>query len=278
MKQDLIYKYDQFFTKENIAIDCINDFKTLYELTSFNLIIEPSCGIGSFYYNLPKELRLGIEIDKNLCMNTDFLCKDFLLWRPESKNKIAVIGNPPFGTQNSNSIKFFNHAAKFSDVIAFIIPKTWNNNSIQNRLNLNFWLVHNKELPNNCFFGEKTTEVKCCFQIWERKPEKRKKHKQKTIHPDWDFLSYKTINNELIPPENADFIILAYGSNPGQISDNLYRWRPKSVHYIKANIDVKKLKERFKHLNYETANNSARQGSLGKGKLIDLYESSFNND
>ena len=44
------------------------------------------------------------------------------------------------------AIKFFNYTAKFSQVIAFIIPKTFRKN-IQNKLDLNFHLLSDIDIP-----------------------------------------------------------------------------------------------------------------------------------
>ena len=51
------------------------------------------------------------------------------------------LGNPPFGKNCSLAIKFFNKAAEFADLIAFIIPRTFKRISIQNKLNLNFSFI-----------------------------------------------------------------------------------------------------------------------------------------
>lgn len=132
------------------------------------------------------------------------------------------------------------------------------------------------DLEQNCFYGEKQTNVKCCFQIWQKSDNKRVKEKKIILHKDWDFLPYIKGEDDLEPPKEADFAILAYGSNPGQISEDLFRWRPKSVHFIKDNIDVKKLISRFKKLDYSIANNSARQSSLCKEDLVKLYAENNN--
>lgn len=273
-----VYKYDQFFTKETIAKECIKSVNNIFNLDSFDLIIEPSAGDGSFFKNLPSIKTIGIELDYDLCEKyKDYLHKSFFDFESPNSGNVLVIGNPPFGTQNSLSIGFFNHASKFAHVIAFIIPKTWKKNSVQNRLDLQFHLIQSIDLPSDCFYGNKDTGVKCCFQIWEKTAEKRDKVENIFKHNDWDFLSYKVENEDLFPPEKADFVILAYGSNSGQISSDLNRWRPKSVHFIKANkkLDVKELINRFNSLNYEITNDSARQSSLGRADLVRLYTQKY---
>ena len=64
-----------------------------------------------------------------------------------------TVGNPPFGKFSSLVIKFFNHSDEWSDVIAFIISKTFRKISVQNKLNKYFKLVLDKDIPNKpCSF------------------------------------------------------------------------------------------------------------------------------
>ena len=152
-KQDSVYTFDQFFTKSVVVDQCIDFFLSKYSWDDFKLVVEPSAGLGSFFYKIPATKRIGIELDPRLCADhPSFIRDSFYNWSTKNK-KVAVIGNPPFGTQNSESVKFFNHAAKFADVIAFIIPRTWENTSIQNRLNLNFSLLDSLILDNKLFIS-----------------------------------------------------------------------------------------------------------------------------
>lgn len=275
IKTNEIYKLDQFFTKKEIALQCLKELKTLYKLNSFDCIIEPSAGEGSFVKILPKN-TIAIEIDSTLCFeNPNYICQDFLNYEHNENEKVLVIGNPPFGTQNSLSVSFFNHAALFADTIAFIIPKTWKKQSIHNRLDKNFSLIKSIDLQEDCFYGDKDTNVKCCFQIWQKSNKIRTIEKKVLLHKDWDFLSYIKTEEDLIPPKEADFVILAYGSNSGQISSDLFNWRPKSVHFIKAKIDKDELIKNFNSLDYSCANDSARQSSLCKTDLIKLYSEKY---
>ena len=73
-------------------------------------------------------------------------------------------------------------------------------------------------------------------------------------HKDFEFLKLgpKDENNQPTPPTNADFALKAYGSNCGEIVENdLSNLRPKSWHWIKSNIDIETLKNRFRSLNYD---------------------------
>lgn len=277
IKSDDVYKLDQFFTKENLAIECIEAVNKIFKLDDFDLIIEPSAGKGSFSNNLPVQNSVAIEIDKQLCNdNKQYKCLSFFDYKcPPNYKNVLVIGNPPFGTQNSLSVDFFNHAAEFANVIAFIIPRTWNKKSIHNRLDSKFILVNSFDVPEDCFFGDKKTSVKCCFQIWAKTEKDRPKDKKILKHADWEFLQYTKDEKDIYPPKESDFVILAYGSKSGQVSTDVKKWRPKSVHFIKSNIETQKLIDRFKSLDYSISNNSARQSSLCKSDLVKLYTEKY---
>ena len=47
--------------------------------------------------------------------------------------------------------------------------------------------------------------------------------------------------------------------------------RPKSWHFIRSNINKDILIEKFSTLDYSKSENTARQNSLGKAELVNLY-------
>ena len=264
---------DKFYTIPECAKNCIDKVDNLYDPTKWDLIVEPSAGNGSFLNQIPSCHKIGIDISPE---HPDIIKQDFFDYSPPAdKNRILVIGNPPFGRVSSLAIKFFNHAAKWATVIAFIIPRTFRKISVQNKLDGMFHLVHDEEIPNHpCCFSPKMM-VKCCFQVWEKNPaEKRQIVDLPTTHPDWEFLKWgpKDDRGQPTPPAAADFAMRAYGGNIGEIKkDGLYELRPKSWHWFKSNIDKTELIERFKQLDYSKSVNTARQNSMGKAELVALY-------
>lgn len=273
---------DKFYTNIDYAKQCISELN----LSKYDLIIEPSAGCGNFFYQINHPNKIGLDIlpEKNHDINNttdNIICMDFFNYTPninDKINKILVIGNPPFGKSCSTAIKFFNHAAKWADTIAFIIPRTFRKISIQNKLDKNFHLISDKDTPTNqCCFTPKMM-VKCCFQIWENGKEPRIIINLPTKHPDWVFLSHGPLdtNNQPTPPKNADFVLRAYGGKIGQIvKTNLDFLRPKSWHWIKSKIDIDILISRFEKLDYSNSNNTARQNSMGRGELVNLYSNKF---
>ena len=265
---------DKFYTIESVVDTCISTITKQYDWNTWDLIIEPSAGNGSFFHKIPVLIgkKIGMDIQPE---HSDIIGKNFFDYETVKKNeKILVIGNPPFGRNSSIAVKFFNHASKWCDTIAFIIPRTFRRESIQNRLNLNFHLVLDEEIPvKPCSFTPPMM-VKCCFQVWENRDYKREIVKLETNHDDWDFLPLgaKDDKNQHTPPLNADFVIRAYGGKCGEIKkDNMDNLRPKSWHWIKCNRNKEELIAKFSKLDYSNCLNTARQNSLGRGELVKLY-------
>ena len=263
---------DKFYTLPEFSKKCIDKVCELYDITGWDLIIEPSAGNGSFLNQIPSNNKIGIDIFPE---HQDIIKQDFFDYHPLPVHKnILVIGNPPFGRVSSLAIKFFNNSAKWANVIAFIIPRTFRKTSVQNRLNNMFHLVYDEEIPNNpcCFYP--VMSVKCCFQIWERKDIERAFVDLPKTHTDWEFLQLgkKDENGQPTPPLNADFALRAYGGKIGELkTEGLRELRPKSWHWFKTNIDKNTLLHRFAQLDYSNSVNTARQNSMGRAELVNIY-------
>lgn len=269
---------DQFYTIPTCAKQCIDKINELYNITDFDLIIEPSAGNGSFFNQIVHTSKVGIDLSPQ---HPAIIQQDFFSYYPPSgKTRIATIGNPPFGKISSLAIKFFNHAAQWSDIIAFIIPRTFRKISVQNKLDKSFHLVHDNEIPNKpCCFSPPMA-VKCCFQIWERRVEHRPFVELPTKHADWIFLSFGPIdeNGQPTPPDGADFAMRAYGGKIGEIiQTDLHVLRPKSWHWFSSNINTDVLISRFQMLDYSNSLNTARQNSMGRAELVQLYKQYISN-
>lgn len=164
---------DKFYTHPEIAkkfVDIINEH---FPLNQFDLIIEPSAGNGNILQYLP-ENSIGLDIAPE---NDTIIKQDFFEYsspyHPILNNiRIACIGNPPFGSGYMNPLAkaFFNHAATFSELIAFIVPAKWQTSwKVQFQLDKSFGLYFTEILPKNSFLldGE-PYDVPCCMQIWSK--------------------------------------------------------------------------------------------------------------
>jgi hypothetical protein len=266
---------DQFYTNKDVAQKCVATLSMFFDLNDFDVCLEPSAGTGNFFELLPNDKRHGIDIEPK-CEGV--VHGDFLAFKAESGKTYIVVGNPPFGKISSLAIKFFNHAATFADVIAFVIPRTFKRISVQNRLNLNFHLVHGEDLPTKpCCFTPKMS-AKCCFQVWEKRMTKREKIVLPTIHEDFEFLNHGPNDDQgqPTPPFGADFVIKAYGSNCGEVKKNgLEVLRPKSWHWVKSKILVDELVSRISKLDFSMSKDTVRQDSIGQAEFVQLYKEMY---
>lgn len=258
-----LQKLDKFYTVPAIAKHCIDTINELVPLEGFDLVIEPSAGNGSFFNLIDHCNKVGMDLSPEA---ENIIKCDFFDYSPSNPSqRILVIGNPPFGRVSSLAIRFFNHAARWADVVAFIIPKSFRKTSIQNRLCLEFHLIRDDDIPNKPCSFIPALGVKCCFQIWVRREKKRELITLPETHNDWEFVS---------GPNEADFALRRVGSKCGEIKTKLENLS-KNWHWIKSNIPVKSLIERFEKLDYSDSENTARQNSIGKKELIQLYNSSY---
>lgn len=266
---------DQFYTRPSIALKCIQQTQMYYNLDDF-FIIEPSAGNGSFFLQIPSAKKVGLDI---LPKHHSIIQHDFFEYRPPlSDKKKLIIGNPPFGRVSSLAVRFFNHASTYADVIAFILPRTFRRVSVQNRLCLSFHLIYDEDIPTNPCAFEPPIQAKCCFQIWQKRETYRPLIDLPNSHDDWEFMSLGPLdtNNQPTVPRGADFALRAYGGRCGEIrTDNLGTLRPKSWHWIKSKVDTDILIQRFQQLDYSISVDTARQNSIGRKELVQLYIEKF---
>ena len=268
---------DKFYTIPAVSKKCLDELGTHFDWHQWDLVLEPSAGNGSFLTQLPVDKRIGLDIAPE---HPEIQTQDFLTYSPPSAAKrVLVVGNPPFGRVSSLAIKFFNHAAQWASVIAFIVPRTFRRVSVQNKLNLYFHLVHDQEIPTDPCAFTPPMMAKCCFQIWERRDTPRTPVDLPTSHADWTFLGFgpKDGKGQPTPPTGADFALRAYGGRCGEpCSSGLADLRPKSWHWIQCtSVDKKTLMDRFATLDYSQSLNTARQNSLGRGELVRLYSEAY---
>ena len=244
---------DKFYTQASVAYECI---QLLGDLKKFDCIIEPSAGNGSFSHQIPNCKAYDIEPEADDIQYADWFELDKTQFK-HYKN-ILIIGNPPFGQQNTLAI-----------IIAFILPLSFKKRSIQNKLDLNFHLIEEKILDKKSFLlNEQEYAVPCVFQIWERKDIKRIIQKNKTTTNLFSF----------VDKENADFRIQRVGGNAGKASFNL-NYSPESNYFIKNNtsysneefVDMINNEIIFPEIEYTVG-----PRSLSKTELILTIEDYFN--
>jgi len=263
---------DIFDTKPGIVKICLTRLKYVYPNQNWDLIIEPSAGSGNFFNQLPPDKRIGMDISPRTNTNDIIKC-DFFDYNPTDlqDKKILVIGNPPFGKVCSLAVNFFNHAAQFATVIAFIVPRSFRKFYIQKRLNHFFHIISDLELPTNPCCFEPPVSARCCFQIWEKKNIERIVELIVMQHRDFSFLNFV---DEQYCKENADFAFRCYGSRIGDIkmSNEFSELTVKNYYWFKSNIPVEILINKLRQLDYSCSSNTSNQHSIGKAELVKMYD------
>lgn len=251
----LARKLDQFYTHDDVAkemYDWICGFFDAKEL----VFVEPSAGSGAFSRLFPRG-SFAYDIDPR---GPGIIKADFLSMPLPQTGRVAVIGNPPFGKNASMAVKFFNHAATKAEVIALIVPLTFQKISLQNRLSLDFHCIAEKAVPQNAFImcGQ-TKHVPTVFQIWVKKSNPRVKTILPTTHPDFNYTC----------SEHATFAIQRVGADAGKVHHNFSL--SKSSHYfMSANADG--VEDVFRSINCRlVARRTGGNPSLSKAELVDLY-------
>lgn len=253
---------DRFYTKPSIARQCIN---LIDKIEDYDVIIEPSAGSGSFSNQIKCD-AYDISPQGENIITANWLELD------KSKyfdKKVLVLGNPPFGQQNSLAINFFNESATFCSTIAFILPLSFKKRSIQDKLNYEFWLEKEWVLPTNSFeFDGEEYDVPCVFQIWKRRTKKREKLKIVSKTNLFQFVKNRS---------DADLRIQRVGGNAGKASSDL-NFSEQSNYFIKntsglSNEDFIKLinSTEFSEIAYTVG-----PKSLSKTELILTLEEQFN--
>jgi len=169
---------DQYYTKPSVAQQCIQKIYEYVDQSETYQWIEPSAGNGVFLHVLPAAIdKIGIDIEPK---SPDILQADFLTWTPIrnpdsqiTKSRI-IFGNPPFGRQSSLAKSFIKHAAKYADVIGFILPRSFVKPSMSRVFPLQFHCLYSEELEKKAFeVNGVEYDVPCIFQIWQKKDTDR---------------------------------------------------------------------------------------------------------
>lgn len=273
---------DQVFTSPVVAQQMIELFeKKIAPLESFDLVVEPSAGRGAFFNLMPTNKRRAYEIDESL-RNDEYIYGDFLEMKSLEvcREKVAIIGNPPYGKNSSKAIAFFNKSCEFADTVAFILPQTFYKESVQRRLCDDFHLVYSHDMSANAFIlasNDKPYSVNSVFQIWRRMDTKRVLELKETSHPDFEFLNKNRQDRNL--PETC-FLIRMVGTNAGAIITDrthvLKEWdkKNKNLYYVDPHCDG--VLETMLACHFEQSPNrkhTTRTGMycLSKGEIVEMY-------
>ena len=219
---------EQYYTPVSLAERLLGEVSAVVPDLLTRTILEPGGGTGSFVTaarNIGIESILSFDIEPK---HADVAKANFLTKPIKLKNAITI-SNPPFGRNNSLSIPFFNKAANHSDVIAFIVPRSWRKWSVINRLDRSFHLVadHDIQIDYVDDAGDelsKRTSLATCFQIWQRKD---------SLRPHYSVEDKKVITK--VAPELADVALTVFGFGCGSLKTEFERKPNTTSMFLKLN-------------------------------------------
>ena len=253
---------DKFYTSSKTVNECVEIVRKNIKIEQDDLCIEPSAGNGSFISKIKSLFKnylfYDIEPEDDEITQQDFLKYDHT--KIETKGKIHILGNPPFGRQSSLAIKFIKKSAEFCDSISFILPKSFKKNSLQNKFPLNFHLICEYEIPDNSFLVDNSPhDVPCVFQIWEKKNYEREIPKK--ITPK----NYKFVKKT----EDHDISFRRVGINSGKIDTDTESKSHQSHYFIKFNKKISSQKlEELSNIKFGCKNDTCGPRSISKPELI----------
>lgn len=251
---------DKFYTSQIVAKECID---LIPDLESYDLIIEPAAGNGSFSSQLS---CIAYDIEPE---GENIIQQDWLTVQPPQAKHILVVGNPPFGSRAALAKSFIRHSQAIgAETIAFILPDTFSKLSNQSlSLFPKEWkLIVEHKLSDSNFTienSDKTYYVPCTFYVWTKKPSDINLRQIKIQQSDdFEFVARGS--------RDADFTI---NGNSGKVKNLHEVTNSKSEHYIKAKgKSAQELKEIFNNLNY-TFLSSVNGGNawLGQQDILKAY-------
>lgn len=207
---------EQFYTPRKLAAELVETALPHLPRASETTFLEPAAGNGSFVEALSEaEAHKVIALDRYPAIpsirQADFLKSEF------AETNLVTITNPPFGRNNALSIPFFNHAAKFSQTICFLVPRSWRKWSVTNRLDLRFHLIHDSDVfvsyeDNAGNPIRQKNGLRTCFQIWQRRDTLR----EKVLVPDNGLV-------EKCSPHDADIALRVFGYGCGTVLESFDR-------------------------------------------------------
>jgi len=219
---------EQFYTPRKLALELVETALPYLPPASQTTFLEPAAGNGSFVEALSEiGAHKVISLDRYPAIATiqqaDFLQSEF------AETNLVTITNPPFGRNNALSIPFFNHAAKFSQTICFLVPRSWRKWSVTNRLDLRFHLVHDSDVFVS--YEDKAGDpirqkngLRTCFQIWQR----RDKPREKVLVPDNRLV-------EKCSPQEADIALRVFGYGCGTVLESFDRKPNTTMMFLRLN-------------------------------------------
>jgi hypothetical protein len=261
---------EQFFSSSELASRCVAFADEVLDLSRFSLIVEPSAGAGAFYDLLPEAARVGIDIAPQRAGLEE---GDFLTWTPSSTDgHVLTIGNPPFGQRAALAIAFLDHACTFSDAVAFVLPRSFNKYTFQDRVHPFFHLEASIDCDEPFSKDGREVMVKTTFQVWTRRTVRRVSNRPPSDHPHFTMrhCHLSRTSDEALTAIRKDF--------PFSIPQVGADFSPRDSHEVSRGShwfirpNVAGVRARFERLDFSfLANMNTAHMSLSKRDIVWAY-------
>ncbi|MCM1045256.1 MAG: hypothetical protein NC417_07075 [Candidatus Gastranaerophilales bacterium] len=234
---------DKYYTPPDLAKYCVDKTRQIIGADNITEYIEPSAGSGVFIDYLDKPYwAYDIVPEDNRIIEADWLgiTLDYKIGR-------CIIGNPPYGANNSLAIKFYKHAVPMCDYISFILSYSQLDNNIQM---YEFDLIYSEDLGLQHYTDR---NLHCCFNIY-RRPENgslNKKYNFK-ITKDIHIVEYRRNVKRDINYNTFDIGICGYGKGIiGNIPKYLGEYVKEFYFEITNEIYKEQIIDLIKHTDWE---------------------------
>ena len=221
---------DRFYTNIDVASHCIDALTDTIGEPLLDYVVEPSAGSGSFSALLRARGSHVIAFD--IAPDGDeIIGEDFLSVTPEDTDGVTVfVGNPPFGERSATAKRFIAKCIELgADVIAFVLPNTFNKLTMQRVFPSGWRLVSATRLPKDSFhtpdgdgYGVPTS-----FFIWTTRdgilPDTDLRARKYPVPPDWSYAKRGDGTADLCINGNSGKV-----RRPSEITN------PKAEHFIKC--------------------------------------------
>lgn len=254
---------DKYYTTPQVALDLTDKLSAFLTerdlLNTFEHIIEPSAGAGSFLKPIRSFGKPVSAIDVKPDHPDIEFC-DFFDF--QNSDKALYVGNPPFGHAAHLAVKFFNHAAKNgAEIIAFVLPKSFRKQSVQDRLQRHFHLEFEHDVPSHGFLLDgQQHDVPCIFQIWGRSNQLRSTQTKRSS--EWIKFTH---------PNDADHAMRRVGRRAGDLLKGTNHSR-STTHFFKVThpdvLELLRENEEIKAL----CQNTAGVHSISKSEVLKIVD------
>ena len=216
---------EQYYTPEETVKECM---RLVDEVKVGSVYLEPAGGTGAFVRELGKRGRVvsyDIEPKAEGIQRTENFLKEDL----SELSDVITVTNPPFGRANSLCVPFFNKCAEVSNVIGFLVPKSWRKWSVMNKLNRWFHLVSDTEMVVDYDYddvGKSKGKLQTVFQVWERRDYQRELYTAE----DRGYITKCGY-------EEADVSLTVFGRSCGNLKVDFPRKSNTTQMFLKCNED-----------------------------------------